>query len=66
MNTLSRIWTSISTPPPTDSAVEVRFTDGATSLVIWTGARWFPNHPNRDPISWRFVPELEDLQALAS
>jgi len=66
MNTLSRLWTSISTPPPHETTVEVRFSDGGTSLVMWTGARWFPPHPGRTPLAWRLVSELDDLQALAS
>lgn len=66
MNTLSRFWTAMHTPPPTQSAVEVRFADGSSSLVIWTGIPHFPNHPHRNAIAWRLVPELEDLGADAS
>lgn len=66
MNTLTRIWTTINTPPPSDAAVEVRFSDGTSSLLLWNGSRWFPPHPNKTAIAWRLVPELEDLHAFAS
>ncbi len=65
MNTLSRFWTAIHTPPPAHAAVEVRFADGSSSLVIWTGASGYPNHTNRNAIAWRLVPELDDLEASA-
>ena len=66
MNTLSRFWTGIHTPPPAESAVEVRFADGSSSLVIWTGHPSFPNHTHRNIVAWRLVPELDDLVASAS
>ncbi len=66
MNTLSRFWTAISTPPPTQSAVEVRFADGSSSLVIWTGPQGFPAKATRNAVAWRLVPELDDLEANAA
>lgn len=65
MNTLTRLWTSINNPPPVETTVEVRFSDGGTSLVVWTGSRWFPPHAGRTPIAWRLIHELDDLHALA-
>lgn len=66
MNTLSRFWTAINTPPPAQAAVELRFADGTSSLVIWTGASAFAGHATRNAIAWRLVPELDDLDASAS
>lgn len=61
MNTLSRFWTAIHTPPPAHAAVEVRFADGTSSLVIWRGAPTFANQSSHNAIAWRLVPELDDL-----
>ncbi len=65
MNTLTRTWTVIDAPPPSDVAVEVRFVDGSSDLLLWTGSRWFPHHPGKTALAWRLVPELEDLQVSA-
>lgn len=66
MNTLSRFWTAISTPPPAQAAVEVRFADGSSSLVIWTGPQGFPTQATRNAVAWRLVPELDDLEVSAA
>lgn len=63
MNTLSRFWTAIHTPPPAHAAVELRFADGSSSLVMWGGAPTFAGQANRNAIAWRLVPELDDLDA---
>ncbi|MBE2214761.1 MAG: hypothetical protein IAE82_12890 [Opitutaceae bacterium] len=62
MNTLSRFWTAIHTPPPAHAAVEVRFADGSSSLVIWNGSPTLAGHPTRNAVAWRLVPELDDLE----
>jgi len=61
MNTLSHFWTAIHTPPPARAPVEVRFSDGSSSLVIWTGAPGFLSRASHDAVAWRLVPALDDL-----
>lgn len=65
MNTLSRFWTAMHTPPPALAPVEVRFADGSSALVIWTGSPAFTSLPHRNAVAWRLVPELDDLDAAA-
>jgi len=66
MNTLSRFWTAMHTPPPAHAAVEVRFGDGSSSLVIWNGTPTFAGHAARTAVAWRLVPELDDLETSES
>lgn len=53
------------TPPPAFAPVEVRFADGASALVIWTGSPGLTCLPHRNAIAWRLVPELDDLEIAA-
>lgn len=66
MNTLSRFWTAMNTPPPEHAAVELRHADGSSSLVIWTGPQRLACQAGRGALAWRLVPELDDLDTSAA